>query len=914
MIGRDREQARLERLLDERAALYVRGPRGSGVSALVAAGAQRAGARGLPVLHAAGVEAESGFPYATLHQLLRPLRREVGSLPGAPGEALRASFGMNESVPEPTSVAAALVALAGAAGNGFVSVDEWQWVDAESRAAIGAFIAAGIGVPVLLGGHGEGPPGVEELWVRPLDPDAAAALLDGELPLLVRERILREAEGRPLALKELPAAYAGATDGELLGSWAPLTPVLEEAFADGLDRLPADCARAVLIAALDDGGRAPDILAAAGVTRDALAPAVAAGFVLLDGDRLAFTHPLTRAAVRRASSPAARAAGHATFADVVAATDPDRATWHRVVGSAGLDAALAGELEAVSWRSRDAGDYERAAAGLRRAANLTPAGPDRSRRLVAAAEHAAEIGALEVGDRLLEEVVPEHLDDAGRARLLLLRPRVSTAALAAAARTTADVGLALRLRWRAATKLTVLGGDGTAIAREVEAVEAVVIGADGRPAAAPSTVVDPVALSLRGYLAHVSGDDRLAAARLDEAVGALRAQRRWTRLAQVLALSARAQLGISALDRARTDGEEAARLCAELRQPLWGALARTSLATVAALRGDEEEAERQAAEAESVALRLRSGFVLAIVQGVRGALALAGGRPGEAFAQLLRPFDPTDPAFDPGIAATLLADLAEAASTADERDTVRRLLAAGPDEPRARPARAHAALVLADEAGETAGEGGRFARAGAAGETHGADAAGRAGRFAGAGAAGATARDDGAAARAGVARGGDAAPGLGGAAVRLAADDADVVFARAAAVIGAGAPFAQARMLLVHGMRLRRRRRVADSREPLREAAAIFDALGAAPWAERAQRELAATAETAHRASDDLDRLTPQELEIARMAARGMTNRAIAADLALSPRTVGHHLAKIFPKLDVSSRAGIGAALERLGY
>ncbi|MDA0185812.1 helix-turn-helix transcriptional regulator [Solirubrobacter phytolaccae] len=397
--------------------------------------------------------------------------------------------------------------------------------------------------------------------------------------------------------------------------------------------------------------------------------------------------------------------------------------------------------------------------------------------------------------------------------------------------------------------------------------DVVSLGADGRPSEGAARRFsrgaagdDPVALSLRGYLAHFSGDDRLAAALLDRAVHELRAQRRRTRLAQVLALSARVQLGASALDRARADGEEAVALCAELRQPLWGALARTALATVAALRGDEEEAEHQAAEAERVALRLRTVYMLALVQGARGAVALAGGRPGEAFAQLLRPVDPTDPAFDPGTAATLLGDLAEAASTPDEQATVRRLLADAPDHPRSAVARAHAALVLAgdDDADDDA----------------------------------ALADDDAA----------------------LADDDADAAFALATATITPAVPFTYARVLLVHGMRLRRRRRVADSREPLREAVALFTDLDVGPWVERAQRELAATAETAHRSQDGLDRLTPQELEIARMAARGMTNRAIAADLALSPRTVGHHLAKIFPKLDVSSRAGVGAALETLGY
>jgi DNA-binding CsgD family transcriptional regulator len=894
LIGRDDEMTRVRRLLDEQSALLVRGPRGCGVSAVLEAAVKLAAARGLPVLRAAGVEAESGFPYAALHQLLRPLRREVRELPGAPGEALRASFGLSEAgTPDPSSVAAALVALAGAAGNGFVCVDEWQWVDAESRAAISAFIACDVGVPVLLGGHVGGPAGVEELRLRPLDPVAASAVLGESLPLLVRERILREAEGRPLALRELPAAYAGAGDGELLGSWAPLTPVLEDAFADGLERLEPDCAQAVLVAALDDAGRVPDIVAAASrlsgreLSAAVFDPAVALGFVALDGDVVAFTHPLTRAAVRRASSPAARAAGHEAFAFAVAATDPDRATWHRVVGAPGLDASLAAELEAVSWRSRDAGDYERAAAGLRRAAHLTPAGRERTRRLVAAAEHAYEIGGIEVGDRLLEEVVPEHLDDTGRARLLLLRPQIEPEALAAAARATADADLALRLRWRAATKLTVLGGDGSGIARESlvmgDQLAAVVsVGADGRPDELPRVVAaDPVALALRGYLAHVTGDDRLAAALLDQAVHELRAQRRRTRLAQVLALSACVQLGISALDRAQADGEEAVRLCRELRQPVWVALARTALATVAALRGDDEEAERRAAEAERMALRLPSAYVLALVQGARGALALAGGRPAEAFAQLRRLVDPTDPAYDPGTAATLLGDLAEAATTAEEHDTVRSLLTSLPDEPRSALARMHAALVLADDddadvafamatpASPAANGGGMLMRA---------VSANSGGRFVRAG--------------------------------RVAPAPARLVIPGAVVDV----PFVHARMLLVHGMRLRRRRRVFDSREPLRTAAAIFAQLGVTPWAERAQRELAATAETAHRSEEELDQLTPQELEIARMAARGMTNRAIAADLALSPRTVGHHLTKIFPKLDVASRAGIGAALERLGY
>ena len=503
LIGRDRELARLDAALASGMPLFVRGPRGCGVSALLdAAVAGRPG-----VLRAAGVESESGFPYAALHQLLRPLRRAVRELGGEPGEALRASLGFSdEGVPDPASVAAALVSLARDAGPGTVCVDDWQWVDAESRAALEAFIASGVGVPVLLGGHGVGPFGVAELAVRPLDPVASSALLGDGLPLLVRERVLREAAGRPLALMELPLAYAGAGDGVLLGSWAPLTGVLEEAFADGLDALEPDCAVAVLVAALDDGGRLGDVLSAAALlvgrelSDDDLAPAVACGLIELDGDRLTFAHPLTRAAVRHASSPAARAAGHRAFASVVAARDPDRATWHRVVSAPGTDGALAAELEAVALRSRAAGDYERAAAGLRRAANLTPAGRERSRRLVAAAELAAEIGGIEVADRLVEAAVPAHLDAVGRARLLALRSRASAASLAAEARACPDPDLALRLWWRAATEIQAGGGDGAGLAREAEArwaaapAPAVSLGADGRAEPAADRGVCPLSL------------------------------------------------------------------------------------------------------------------------------------------------------------------------------------------------------------------------------------------------------------------------------------------------------------------------------------------------------------------------------------------------------------------------------------
>ena len=701
-------------------------------------------------------------------------------------------------------------------GDVFVCVDDWQWMDAATRDALGR-----LRVPALFAGHAAGPDAVEELRVSPLG-EEAARLLPADLPLLVRERILREAAGFPLALIELPLAYAGADDGTLLGSWAPLTPALEAAF--GPDEADAGTAIARLVAALDDG----DDLGAV----QAAAERLAGRPLDVDPARLTFAHPLTRAAVRHAAAPELRRAGHEAFAAVIEATDPDRATWHRVVAASGLDPALADAIEAVAYRAREAGDYERAAAALRRAAHLTPPNPLRSRRFASAAGLAHEIGGVEVADRLAQEVVPEELDLVGQARIAAMRRRPAETLIALAEQVD-DRRLTLKLLWLAATELQALGHGpvvvdvpGTRLATSADL-----------PAQDPVT---PGEQALLGYAALVLGHVHRSAALLTRAAEGLRAQRRRTARGEVLALAAWAQLAISAFDDAHASAAEAAWLAERTRAPLWGALAQAAMAIIAAVRGDEEQAERRAADAEHAAVPAHASVVLALVQHARGMSALAAGRPAEAFAHLRRTFDPADPAHDGEAASVLLGDLAEAATDADERALVRRLAAISPSSPRVTAAVAHATLVLAED------------------------------------------------------------------------DDADAAFASAYAQIGERWPFTRARVLLVHGMRLRRERRMADSRAPLREAAVAFAALGCTPWAERAQNELAATVETASR--DGQERLTPRELEIARMAARGLTNRAIAADLALSPRTVGHHLARIFPKLDVGSRAGVGAALERHGY
>ena len=439
---------------------------------------------------------------------------------------------------------------------------------------------------------------------------------------------------------------------------------------------------------------------------------------------------------------------------------------------------------------------------------------------------------MELADRLAQEVVPEELDLVGQARIAALRRRPAETLIALAEQVD-DRRLTLKLLWHAATELQALGHGPVVV--DVPGTR-LVTSADLR---APDPVT-PGEQALLGYASLVLGDVHRSAALLAQAAEGMRAQCRRTARGEVLALASWAQLAVSSFDDAHASAAEAAWLAERTRAPLWGALAQAAMAIVAALRGDEAQAEQHAADAERVALPARASVVLALIQHARGTSALAAGRPAEAFAHMRRTFDPTDPAHDREAASVLLGDLAEAATDAHERALVRRLAAISTSSPRVTAAVAHATLVLASD------------------------------------------------------------------------DDADAAFAAAYSRIGERWPLTRARVLLVHGMRLRRARRMADSRAPLREAATVFAALGCTPWAERAQRELAATVETASR--DGLERLTPRELEIARMAARGLTNRAIAADLALSPRTVGHHLARIFPKLDVSSRAAVGAALERRGY
>lgn len=856
LVGRDAELARIDAVLaapESGPGLVICGPRGSGVTALLAAAGARADGRGMRVLRTVGVEAEAGFPYAGLHQLLRPLAAEIDTLATPQRDAVRGALDAGAADRGRVTLATVgVLALAARAAPVLVCVDEAQWLDDETCAVLTALARRMVHEPiaVIIGTH-DGraleETGCAELPVDSLAEDRAAALLDAlepDLERFVRARVLRHAAGNPLALTELPSAYRGAGDGVLLSPSPPLTPRLEEAFGAPLETLPPAARTALLHTALGDGEMPAE-----------------------------FAHPLVRASVIWLASPADRQAAQTALAD--AATEPARAAWHRAAAAAGADDAVAADLAAAARAAAEAGSYELAAFGMRRAARLTPGEPQRSRRLVEAADLAYEVGAWETSDRLLEDVDPATLDTVGRAHLIAVRQRTTpphaddrrTAEVVALARATAEHGeraLALRLLWRAAAELQALDRQADDAAAVIAAAEDIA-GDPGAPVvlsmlaslatrerehdilegvrAHAADTTAPGELALLGHAALITGEPALALDVLARAEAGLRTEGRLTMLGQTLTLAAWAAALCDRWDRAEAAGAEAVRVTVETGLPVWGAVAQTALATVAGLRGDEDAAEDHAGAAERVALPAGASAVLVVVQQARGRAALSAGRPGEAFEHLRRAFDPADPAHDRVSAPALVGDLAEAAATPDQHADAARILAGVPAAraTRLRVAAAHAHLALAEDT------------------------------------------------------------------------DADAAFATATAAADGCSAFDEGRMLLVHGMRLRRQRRVADSRAPLRRAAALFTDVGATPWAERAGRELAATAETSHRAADEQDQLTPQELQIAHLVARGRSNREIAADLALSPRTVGHHLTRIFRKLGVASRAGVAGALERQG-
>jgi DNA-binding CsgD family transcriptional regulator/tetratricopeptide (TPR) repeat protein len=905
LFGRAAELRALESLLhalpDGGAGLVVRGEAGIGKSALLGEASRWAADRDMLVLRTAGVQSEARLAFAGLHQLLHPVLGEAEVLQAPLRTALLAAFGMAEAEAHDLfRVALATLALLRERSRRapiLLLAEDVHWLDAATCDVL-AFVARRLeSHPIVLLAAGR--TGVEtsleraglaQLELRRLADDAAAALLDAQAAHVapaVRDRLLAEAEGNPLALVELPIATGRLRPGTLPPARLPLTTHLERAFTSRVVGLPTATRMLLLVAALNDGDAVGEALGAASIlggsrlTAQDLAPAIDAALVDVDDGALRFRHPLMRAAVAQAANTSQRWRAHAALAAALA-DEPDRRTWHRAASIVAPHETIAAELEHVAGRARRRGAITAAVTALERAAQLSDDPARRGARLLHAAELAFELGRRDVVLRLLDEAEPLELAAPDRDRLRWLREFLDERPWSGSADAAASVALAERMlaagdAARALDALMTLALGCWWSNPEQETRDLVVAAAERLPVApadpkllvvlgladpprrggdviervsalTPDPDGDPEALRLVGMAASTLGAPLQAMRFFAGAIEGLRAQGRLGLLARALVSQAWAAVQLGSWSLALTAAEDAGRLTRETAQPRWEAAAQLAQATVVGLRGEAQEAEALVARAERVLLPLGSNPMLAMVQLARGATALASHDHEHAYDDLRRIFDPVDIAFHPLVQSWVLLDLVDAAVHSGHHDEARVVLR----QMEELAARMPAPLLQVS---------------------------------------------------------------LSCARPLLARDEeAEALFEAGLTADLASWPFLRARLLLGHGVWLRRRRRAVDSRLPLRVARDAFDALGAIPWSDRARHELRASGESSrHRAPDVHGELTPQELHIAQMAARGLSNRDIGQQLYLSHRTVSSHLYRIFPKLGITSRAELGRALGQAG-
>lgn len=901
LLGREDEMRRVDEVIDALPArggtLLVGGEAGIGKSVLLRRARDRASAVGVRTLNAVGVESEAALTFAGLHQLLVPVLDLSAALPGPQQQALRAAFGESEEVePDRFLVAVAaygLICEAAASGPLLLVLDDAQWLDPSSLAAL-TFVAHRLEneqvamIAALRDGHWTplGEARLPTLQLEPLPAQAATALLHRASPDLapaMRERVLAEAAGNPLAVVELARVVplADAAGERLSPSPPTLTTRLEQAFAAELDELPPGARLLMLASALD--GRAPlsELLAAATavnhapVVIDDLDPAVEARLVEIDGGQVVFRHPLIRSAVRQAALPGLVLALYSALGEIV--FDPERRLWNRASAAIGFDEEIAAELEEHATIALRRGAVAVSAAAYERAAALTPDPELQGRCLVAAADVAYDLGQVEAVRRLIRRAESIELGDLEAARVAWLQQMISGDVWVQAGASRTFVEIARRMaddgdRERALRSLLPIAHRSWwTQTRErtrrylVEAAESVARPGDdalrlavialahpegiGRSvreqlsSLAANEIGDPMAAMDLGIAAEKAADYVTGRRLLVRAVEGLREQGRLGALNRALVHFAWAAVLADDWEGAEAAGAEAARLAKDTRQPEYG-LTGALLATLAtAHRGNEPGLDAMISKPEAALLAAGGGSLLAPAHLARGVDAIGDGRYADAYAHLWPIFDTAAPAYHRFIRWSAVLDLVESGAAIGNTEQVTRVVAE--------------LEAIAERGGQP-----YLLRALACSRA-------------------------------------------------LLAGDEEAEALHAAALAGAmDYPFLRARVLYSLGRRMRRSRRSADSRTPLREAVDLFDAIGATRWASRARLELRATGETVGRRTPDArDRLTAQELQIGRLAAEGLSNREIGERLFLSPRTIGSHLYRIFPKLGISSRSQLRDAL-----
>ena len=905
-LGRTRERERLDAMLaqarDGRSAvLVIRGEPGIGKTALLRYAARQAS--GLRVADVEGVQAEMELPFAGIHRLCASMLGALEVLPKPQRDALSVALGVSPgSAPDRFLVALAvlnLLAVTAEVRPVLCLIDDAQWLDATSVEALGFVARRLVAEPLAMIFSLREPTttraldGLPQLWLEGLDePDARALLsraVPGRLDDLVRDRIIAETGGNPLALMELSQRMSAS---ERAGGFAPpavrdVPSLLEEGYLRRVAGLPEATQRLMLLAAAEPLGDAALFWRAAerlSTGPGALVPAAEAGLLEID-DRVRFHHPLVRSAVYRAASPEERRRVHDALAGVsdheLAA---DRRAWHRALAAAEPDEAVAADLERSAERAHGRGGLAAAAAFLERAMALTRDPARHAPRALAAAEASLQAGDFESAQRLLALAESGPLDDFQRARTALVRGHAAVVSrygndgaglLLSAAKQLEpfDVSLARRAyltAWHAAAAANHLAEtpvllDVCRAVRDLpplpphpHPLDLVIEGfallvTDGHAAAMPvleraaeEVVQLPVEDVVR-WGVHVGGV-RLAIWD-DEAIAVFERHARVVREAGALG-ELPIHLQALALERAwRGDLPGARALVAEsesISTSTGTQVPPYALLRILALEGREAEASRLIERVIQDGTTRGQGNAVMTAHWAAAVLYNGLGRHKDAAAASRRVV--INSVF-PLLTMWALFELIEARARVGDKTGARHAL----DELTAttRPARS------------------AFAR--------GIEARCRA----------------------------------------LLADSEEAEEGYREAIMQlerAGVRIEHARANLLFGEWLRSDGRLGEARERLRGAEEMFTEIGMEGFAERAQHELvAAGAKLRKRTEEARDGLTPQEEQIARLARDGLTNAQIGGQLFLSPRTVEWHMHKVFGKLGIDSRNGLAAALPRQG-
>ncbi|MGA6159667.1 AAA family ATPase [Stenotrophomonas sp. NPDC087984] len=921
ILGRAAELARLDRLLaavdgSGPQVLVLTGEPGAGKSTLVDWTAERGRARGLGILRVRGSEGEVGLGLSGVHQLLHPLL-PGDDLSAGHREALDRAFGPEAAQYElkldQLSLCVSVLGLiteAAARRPLLLLVDDAQWLDLGSVDVL-AFLARrleGRPVVLLLAAREEGVPGrfdrdFPQVTVGPLSRTAAGELLDVQPDPprgKARAEILQQAAGNPLALIELPRALArgrtgtgGAGDaggaggargvGGAGGATLPLTARLESLFAADLPGLPAPTRAALLLVAAAGPARLTDLMRAAPELDvvEALDPAERSGLVRVADGRVLLRHPLVRSAVYHAASFHERRQAHLALAAALA-EEPDRRAWHLAAAATGQDPEVADALAESAERARGRGGYATAATALERAAELTPVPELRARRLLSAAQAAMFAGHPQWVGEMSGRVGEMTEDPRLRAEASLLggwalgvthRHEEALAMLLGVAEATAASAPDLTLRALSTAATSVYNSGAPYDRSELHRISGL-IDEDGDPAACAwvRAVIDPH--HERPRLTRLL-TERLSALAQEESLGDL------TSLGSTTWILDETEQAVRILGRTMD-------LLRRAGSAGTNATVTQALALALFENGSWTAAEETAHEAFWMATEAGADNVAVGARILRATLRALEGDHAAARTQAMQAVHGVDLRKSLSLQVRHRHAMGMAAFVAgDHADAYEQLRATFTHDFRPAPVHYHASLYYLGDL---------------------AAAAVRAERV-----------DDARTVVDAVERHlkPDPSPRLAAVFHRAAAlltdtDDAEHHFRTALEDPATDCwPFEKALARLDFGEWLRRRRRSAEARPHLNAALECFQRLDARPWANRTAAELRAAGAPAGTAATPASELTAQERQIAELAAQGLTNRDIAARLYLSPRTVGYHLHKIFPKLGIRARAQLRDALSR---